>query len=74
MNQNRANQRMFRRSKSIRDILPQKPSNIAPIEPWFLLCYGCILENDIRVGHEIFEFGFNFLNRLGNEKIGYFWV
>jgi hypothetical protein len=36
MNQNRANRRLFRRSKSVREILPQKPANIAPIEPWLV--------------------------------------
>lgn len=58
MNQNRANRRLFRRSKSIREILPQKPTNIATIEPWFQLCYGCILENDVRVNYYFYK---NFL-------------
>ncbi|KAL3094868.1 hypothetical protein niasHS_006163 [Heterodera schachtii] len=49
MNQNRANRRLFRRAKPVREILPQKPCNFAPIEPWFHLCFGCILEADIRM-------------------------
>jgi hypothetical protein len=55
MNQNRANRRLFRRSKSIREILPQKPATILPIEPWFFLAYGCILENDIRVRNNLIK-------------------
>lgn len=49
MNLNRATKKLFRRSKSIKESLPQKPANSFCIEPWYLLCYGCILENDIKV-------------------------
>lgn len=49
MNVNRSNKKLFRRSKSTKEILPQKPVDNISIEPWYLLCYGCILENDIRV-------------------------
>lgn len=49
MNSNRATKKMFRRSKSIKELLPQKPANSFCLEPWYLLCYGCILENDIKV-------------------------
>uniref|UniRef100_A0A914GW42 Protein FAM91A1 n=1 Tax=Globodera rostochiensis TaxID=31243 RepID=A0A914GW42_GLORO len=68
MNQNRANRRLFRRSKSVRDILPQKPSNIAPIEPWFQLCYGCIMENDIRLLSSLEK---QIIDRLLDEGSGY---
>lgn len=49
MNQNRSNRKLFRRGRSLKEILPQKPVNNYAIEPWYLLCYGCILENDIKV-------------------------
>ncbi|KAL7077601.1 hypothetical protein ACQ4LE_002842 [Meloidogyne hapla] len=49
MNQSRANRRLFRRSKSVREMLPQKPVNNFTVEPWFLFNYGCVLENDVRL-------------------------
>ncbi|KAH7727587.1 Zinc fingerC2H2 type family protein [Aphelenchoides avenae] len=48
VNQSRSFRKLFRRSKTLREILPQKPVDVA-IEPWYLLCYGCILENDIKM-------------------------
>uniref|UniRef100_A0A914NN88 Protein FAM91A1 n=1 Tax=Meloidogyne incognita TaxID=6306 RepID=A0A914NN88_MELIC len=49
VNQSRANRRLFRRSKSVREMLPQKPVNNFTVEPWFLFNYGCVLENDVRL-------------------------
>uniref|UniRef100_A0A915DD68 FAM91 N-terminal domain-containing protein n=1 Tax=Ditylenchus dipsaci TaxID=166011 RepID=A0A915DD68_9BILA len=49
MNQNRSNRKLFRRSKSVKDILPQKPASGFALEPWYLLCYGCILEHDMKL-------------------------
>ena len=73
VNQNRTNRKFFRRTKTVREILPSKPIGMA-LEPWLLLfkifkslkiynyaqisinfwsrylvCYGCVLEDDIRV-------------------------
>ncbi len=48
MNQNRSNKKLFRRAKPIRDILPARPVDI-PIEPWYLLCAGSVLEDDVKV-------------------------
>lgn len=48
MNQNRCNKRLFRRNKTIRELLPSKPVQI-PIEPWWLICSGNILESDAKV-------------------------
>lgn len=48
VNQSRSFRKLFRRSKTLREILPQKPVDVG-IEPWYLLCYGCILENDIKL-------------------------
>ncbi|KAI1722569.1 protein FAM91A1 [Ditylenchus destructor] len=49
MNQNRSNRKLFRRGKSVKDILPQKPTGGYTLEPWYLLCYGCILEHDMKL-------------------------
>uniref|UniRef100_A0AC34FAU9 Protein FAM91A1 n=1 Tax=Panagrolaimus sp. ES5 TaxID=591445 RepID=A0AC34FAU9_9BILA len=48
MNQSRSSRRLFRRNKNVRELLPIHPVNFH-IEPWFLICDGCIVENDIRV-------------------------
>uniref|UniRef100_A0A915Q1R1 Protein FAM91A1 n=1 Tax=Setaria digitata TaxID=48799 RepID=A0A915Q1R1_9BILA len=43
MNQNRCNRKLFRRSKSLRELLPAKPVAVN-IEPWWLIAPGSILE------------------------------
>ncbi|KHN72546.1 Protein FAM91A1 [Toxocara canis] len=48
MNQNRCNRKIFRRNRSIRELLPAKPV-VVPIEPWWLLCPGSILESDVKL-------------------------
>uniref|UniRef100_A0A0N5CY88 Myoneurin n=1 Tax=Thelazia callipaeda TaxID=103827 RepID=A0A0N5CY88_THECL len=48
MNQNRCNKKLFRRSKSLRELLPSKPVPVN-IEPWWLVAPGSILENDIKL-------------------------
>uniref|UniRef100_A0A914WLQ9 FAM91A1 n=1 Tax=Plectus sambesii TaxID=2011161 RepID=A0A914WLQ9_9BILA len=47
MNQARSNKRTFRRAKSVREILPAKPVEV-PIEPWWMVSVGCILEDDVK--------------------------
>lgn len=49
MNQNRCNRKLFRRNRSLRELLPAKPVTVL-IEPWWLLCPGSILESDVKVG------------------------
>ncbi|KAL3998049.1 FAM91 C-terminus family protein [Acanthocheilonema viteae] len=48
MNQNRCNRKIFRKSKSLRELLPAKPVAIN-IEPWWLLAPGSILESDVKL-------------------------
>uniref|UniRef100_A0A915CDR7 Protein FAM91A1 n=1 Tax=Parascaris univalens TaxID=6257 RepID=A0A915CDR7_PARUN len=48
MNQNRCNRKLFRRNRSLRELLPAKPVTVF-IEPWWLLCPGSILESDIKL-------------------------
>ncbi|VDK64787.1 unnamed protein product, partial [Anisakis simplex] len=48
MNQTRSNRKLFRRSRSIRDLLPAAPIDIH-IEPWWLVCPGSILESDVKL-------------------------
>ncbi|VDN22603.1 unnamed protein product [Gongylonema pulchrum] len=48
MNQNRCNRKLFRRSKSLRELLPAKPVAIN-IEPWWLIAPGSILESDVKL-------------------------
>lgn len=48
MNQARSNKRTFRRGKPVREILPAKPVEI-PIEPWWMVSVGCVLEDDVKV-------------------------
>jgi hypothetical protein len=49
VNQHRTDRRFFRRTRSIKEILPSKPLAKDNIEPWYLICCGCVLEDDIRV-------------------------
>ena len=46
MNQCRSSRKLFRR-KNVRDLLPQLPLQIT-IEPWWLVCLGCVTEEDIK--------------------------
>lgn len=48
MNQNRCNRKLFRRNRSLRELLPAKPVTVL-IEPWWLLCPGSILESDVKL-------------------------
>uniref|UniRef100_A0A0R3S6N3 Zinc finger and BTB domain-containing protein 14 n=1 Tax=Elaeophora elaphi TaxID=1147741 RepID=A0A0R3S6N3_9BILA len=48
MNQNRCNRKIFRKSKSLRELLPAKPVAIN-IEPWWLIAPGSILESDVKL-------------------------
>ncbi|VDK68842.1 unnamed protein product [Litomosoides sigmodontis] len=48
MNQNRCNRKIFRKSKSLRELLPAKPVAIN-IEPWWLVAPGSILESDVKL-------------------------
>nr|CDQ02909.1 Bm3808, isoform a [Brugia malayi] len=48
MNQNRCNRKIFRKSKSLRELLPEKPVAIN-IEPWWLVAPGSILESDVKL-------------------------
>lgn len=48
MNQSRSSRRLFRRVKNIRELLPIRPVDFS-IEPWYLLCDGCIVESDVKV-------------------------
>ncbi|KAF8367872.1 hypothetical protein PRIPAC_85701 [Pristionchus pacificus] len=48
MNQNRSNRRLFRRSKSLREMLPGQPVPQG-MEPWWSVSPGCILETDIKM-------------------------
>lgn len=48
MNQNRCNRKIFRKNKSLRELLPAKPVAIN-IEPWWLVAPGSILESDVKV-------------------------
>ncbi|KAI6179463.1 Protein FAM91A1 [Aphelenchoides besseyi] len=46
MNQSRSYRKLFRR-KTLQELLPQQPVEIA-IEPWWMLRHGCILETDVK--------------------------
>ncbi|XP_042226226.1 protein FAM91A1-like isoform X2 [Homarus americanus] len=46
MNQCRSSRKLFRK-KNVRDLLPALPSEIT-IEPWWLVCVGCVTEEDIK--------------------------
>ncbi|KAI6218076.1 Protein FAM91A1 [Aphelenchoides besseyi] len=46
MNQSRSYRKLFRR-KTLQELLPQQPVDIA-IEPWWMLRHGCILETDVK--------------------------
>uniref|UniRef100_A0A7E4VXX9 General transcription factor 3C polypeptide 1 n=1 Tax=Panagrellus redivivus TaxID=6233 RepID=A0A7E4VXX9_PANRE len=48
MNQSRSSRRFFKRGKNVRELLPTKPVEF-PIEPWYVLVDGCILENDMKL-------------------------
>ncbi|KAK6725916.1 hypothetical protein RB195_004313 [Necator americanus] len=48
MNQNRSNRKFLRRSRPLRELLPQKPAKLV-VEPWWIVCAGSILEADIKV-------------------------
>ncbi|GMT26538.1 hypothetical protein PFISCL1PPCAC_17835 [Pristionchus fissidentatus] len=48
MNQNRSNRRLFRRAKSLREMLPGQPVPQA-MEPWWTVSTGSILETDIKM-------------------------
>uniref|UniRef100_A0AC34R9X7 Protein FAM91A1 n=1 Tax=Panagrolaimus sp. JU765 TaxID=591449 RepID=A0AC34R9X7_9BILA len=48
MNQSRSSRRLFRRVKNIRELLPIRPVDFS-IEPWYLLCDGCIVESDVKM-------------------------
>ncbi|GMS99957.1 hypothetical protein PENTCL1PPCAC_22132 [Pristionchus entomophagus] len=48
MNQNRSNRRLFRRSKSLREMLPSQPVPQS-MEPWWSVSPGCVLETDIKM-------------------------
>nr|XP_045619377.1 protein FAM91A1-like isoform X1 [Procambarus clarkii] len=50
MNQCRSSRKLFRK-KNVRDLLPALPSDIT-IEPWWLVCVGCVTEDDIKVLHQ----------------------
>uniref|UniRef100_A0A0N5ASQ5 Protein FAM91A1 n=1 Tax=Syphacia muris TaxID=451379 RepID=A0A0N5ASQ5_9BILA len=47
VNQNRSNRKLFRRARTVRELLPAKPVQIS-IEPWWLICIGNILESDAK--------------------------
>jgi len=47
MNQSKSSRRLFRRGKTAKELLPTHPVEF-PIEPWYLLCDGCIVENDVK--------------------------
>lgn len=47
MNQCRSSRKLFRK-KNVRDLLPLLPSDIV-IEPWWMVCVGCVTEEDIKV-------------------------
>ncbi|GMR52705.1 hypothetical protein PMAYCL1PPCAC_22900 [Pristionchus mayeri] len=48
MNQNRSNRRLFRRAKSLREMLPGQPVPQS-MESWWTVCPGCVLETDIKM-------------------------
>lgn len=47
MNQCRSSRKLFRK-KNVRDLLPSLPHEIS-IEAWWLVCVGCVTEEDIKV-------------------------
>lgn len=47
MNQCRSSRKLFRK-KNVRDLLPPLPCEIT-IEPWWVVCVGCVTEEDIKV-------------------------
>lgn len=47
MNQTRSNRKLFRRSKTAKELLPQKPAKLV-IESWWMTNVGAILESDIK--------------------------
>uniref|UniRef100_A0A1I7TAN4 Protein FAM91A1 n=1 Tax=Caenorhabditis tropicalis TaxID=1561998 RepID=A0A1I7TAN4_9PELO len=47
MNQTRSNRKFLRRSKTARELLPQKPAKLT-IEPWWMTNVGAILESDVK--------------------------
>lgn len=55
MNQSRSSRRLFRRLKNVRELLPIHPVEFF-VEPWYLLCDGCIVESDVKVRHCYFYF------------------
>ncbi|XP_069971183.1 protein FAM91A1 [Penaeus vannamei] len=46
MNQCRSSRKLFRK-KNVRDLLPPLPCEIT-IEPWWVVCVGCVTEEDIK--------------------------
>ncbi|KAK3880789.1 hypothetical protein Pcinc_014741 [Petrolisthes cinctipes] len=46
MNQCRSSRKLFRK-KNVRDLLPLLPSDIV-IDPWWMVCVGCVTEEDIK--------------------------
>lgn len=47
MNQTRSNRKFLRRSKSARELLPQKPTKMI-VESWWRTNVGSILESDVK--------------------------
>lgn len=52
MNQCRSSRKLFRK-KNVRDLLPALPCEIT-IEPWWIVCVGCVTEEDIKVSGEFY--------------------
>ncbi|KAF4526947.1 hypothetical protein B566_EDAN015447 [Ephemera danica] len=48
MNTARSGRKLFGRRRPARSLLPQSPLSI-PLEPWWIVQIGCILEEDIKV-------------------------
>lgn len=51
MNQTRSNRKFLRRSKTARELLPQKPAKMA-VESWWMTRVGAILESDVKLLNE----------------------
>ncbi|CAP36989.2 Protein CBG19722 [Caenorhabditis briggsae] len=51
MNQTRSNRKFLRRSKTPRELLPQKPAKLV-IESWWMTHVGAILESDMKLVNE----------------------
>ncbi|XP_066972878.1 protein FAM91A1 isoform X2 [Macrobrachium rosenbergii] len=71
MNQCRSTRKLFRK-KNVRDLLPLLPCEIT-IEPWWMVCVGCVTEEDVKVNSLVKErekVVIDYLIDVGSQRAG----